>query len=305
MYWFHPLAWYVRRRLVLEAERAADDAVLATTDAADYADQLLRLARAASALPSAVLSMARSQDLAVRIRSVLDRHQTRGAATWRARSGVALVTAVAVAVLSPLAATAAGFDCIAFTSSAPGPILFGEDPHARVSEQEGGLCRPFGDISLADTCLSAAHMSVDELIVWAFGPDGIGPPWPPVIGGPAWLHSERFDITALATGREPGDAQRAAMVKDALVNRFGLAAHRELRGQSGFALMLDASAAHVNRLRRASTCTGCLDGFFRSPSTGARIPPRRARRHSETQPLPERLTISSASCSCRPLSTSP
>ena len=45
LFWFHPLVWFARRQLALEAEHAADDAVLATGIAPSaYAELLLELA---------------------------------------------------------------------------------------------------------------------------------------------------------------------------------------------------------------------------------------------------------------------
>src|SRR5688572_28976149 len=45
LYWFHPAAWIAWRQLALESERACDDSVLAQTDGAAYAQQLVSLAR--------------------------------------------------------------------------------------------------------------------------------------------------------------------------------------------------------------------------------------------------------------------
>jgi ankyrin repeat protein/beta-lactamase regulating signal transducer with metallopeptidase domain len=83
LYWFHPLAWIAARRLVLEAERACDDRVLAAgADSCDYAERLLRIAGAARAArdPSyAAVAMARRSDLATRIQAILDARVPRGA----------------------------------------------------------------------------------------------------------------------------------------------------------------------------------------------------------------------------------
>ncbi len=47
LYWFHPLVWYVRSRLRIEQEHAADDYVLASgCDPATYASDLIRHVRA-------------------------------------------------------------------------------------------------------------------------------------------------------------------------------------------------------------------------------------------------------------------
>jgi TonB family protein len=78
LYWFHPLAWTARRRLELEAERSCDDAVLGCSDPADYANQLVGLARRVSKAP--LLAMANRADLSVRVNAVLDSRQPRGRA---------------------------------------------------------------------------------------------------------------------------------------------------------------------------------------------------------------------------------
>jgi beta-lactamase regulating signal transducer with metallopeptidase domain len=81
VYWFHPMVWIARRRLVLEAERSCDDAVLRYSEGTAYADQLVVLAKrlsAAQRLP--FLAMANRADLATRVRAVLDSRQQRGRA---------------------------------------------------------------------------------------------------------------------------------------------------------------------------------------------------------------------------------
>ena len=107
-YWFHPLVWIAWRRLVLEAERSCDDAVLGRSDAAAYADQLVGLARRLSlAARSPILGMANRRDLPSRVRAILDGDQPRGRA---GASFVALTCAVAAVLalgLAPLRMVAA------------------------------------------------------------------------------------------------------------------------------------------------------------------------------------------------------
>lgn len=108
LYWFHPLAWVARRKLVLEAERSCDDAVLRRSEATAYADQLVGLAkRLPLAQRSPLLAMASRSDLSTRVGAVLDGRQRRGPA---GAGVVVLAAAVAVALvmmMSPLMLVAA------------------------------------------------------------------------------------------------------------------------------------------------------------------------------------------------------
>jgi len=59
LYWFHPLVWMAFRRLSLEAESAADDAVVRGAEHTEYADQLVSLAgRLSKAQAQSALGMA-------------------------------------------------------------------------------------------------------------------------------------------------------------------------------------------------------------------------------------------------------
>jgi len=102
--WFHPLAWAADARLRREAERAADDAVLAGgANPADYAEELVRVARSIAQTPAvaiAAVGMVESSSLEHRVRHVLDRSTGRGPASWMVRA----IVAVFVAALSVSAA---------------------------------------------------------------------------------------------------------------------------------------------------------------------------------------------------------
>ncbi|HEY4363906.1 MAG TPA: M56 family metallopeptidase [Bryobacteraceae bacterium] len=103
LYWFHPLTWIGWRKLLLEAERSCDDAVLRCSEATAYADQLVELAkRLPTAQRSPLLAMASRSDLAARVSAVLDGGQRRGRA-GALLLGLATSCAVALVIaLSPL-----------------------------------------------------------------------------------------------------------------------------------------------------------------------------------------------------------
>jgi len=103
VYWIHPGAWWVARRLRVERELACDDRVLrAGEQAREYAGHLLELAYSLGAYraPTLVVSMARPGQLEGRLLAVLDAARNRAMPGLGSHvAGVAL----AVAVLLPLA----------------------------------------------------------------------------------------------------------------------------------------------------------------------------------------------------------
>ncbi len=79
VYWPHPMVWIALRRFFLEAEKACDDAVIRSSDASMYANQLVSLARSIrrrSTVPA--LAMASPSRLSERVHAILDPKQVRG-----------------------------------------------------------------------------------------------------------------------------------------------------------------------------------------------------------------------------------
>ena len=56
-------------------------------------------------------------------------------------------------------------------------------------------------------------------------------------GGPGWMNSDRFDITATAAGGIPDEAAFKVMLQALLASRFGLRVHRETRQLPVYALV--------------------------------------------------------------------
>jgi uncharacterized protein (TIGR03435 family) len=78
-----------------------------------------------------------------------------------------------------------------------------------------------------------------------------------VVGGPAWLDKERFDILATAPGVTGGDAIRERL-RTLLKDRFGLAIRMETREMPVYALTVARKDGRLEKgLRVSSTdCTG-------------------------------------------------
>ncbi len=107
VYWFHPVAWFLRRRLATLAEAACDDAVIASLgDRTGYARHLLevasRVSREPGRLQPAGVAMARTPQVEHRINAILDARRP-----LARRLGLAGALAL-VAVAVPLVLVAAG-----------------------------------------------------------------------------------------------------------------------------------------------------------------------------------------------------
>jgi hypothetical protein len=79
LYWFHPGAWSIARSLRRDAERAADDRVIASGIArSDYAELLIAASSAAVTLPDAAVALSGRGPLRSRLVAILDvRHDVR------------------------------------------------------------------------------------------------------------------------------------------------------------------------------------------------------------------------------------
>lgn len=129
LYWPHPFVWIAWRRFCLEAERACDDAVIASSEATAYAGQLVSLARAAAGLTAMpALGMASPSKLRQRIDAILDPSVRRGPHGRYAAAGAA------VALLALLVAVAPARLIAAATTDRSEPAVEVEAPHSVLGE---------------------------------------------------------------------------------------------------------------------------------------------------------------------------
>jgi uncharacterized protein (TIGR03435 family) len=252
LYWFHPLVWIARRRLTLEAERSCDDAVLKSSDATAYADQLVELARRRSKTrKSPALAMANRSDLSSRIRALLDSRQQRG------RAGATVVTLASAAAalvsvtMSPLIMVAAQSH-VAHAPVAPVQIAQVQEPPAsREPKLKPAAIQKFDAVSikLNKDCgggpgrsggaprsagrLRMNCVSVQGLIQGAYAVMDVNGRRPPrgatIEGSPAWAASDLYAIDAVAVGAPGEEMMHGPMMQALLEDRFHLKIHRETR----------------------------------------------------------------------------
>jgi uncharacterized protein (TIGR03435 family) len=90
-----------------------------------------------------------------------------------------------------------------------------------------------------------------------------------VIGGPAWIDDDRFDITASVAGTWTPQ-QMSEMLRTLLADRFGLVAHRELREMPTYALVV---ASQPRRLTRSAVDQAACDARRAAIQRREPVPP--------------------------------
>ena len=232
LYWFHPLIWVAWRKLVLEAERSCDDAVLRCSEATAYAHQLVGLAkRLPTAQRSPLLAMANRSDLATRVAAVLAKEQRRGRA-GRAPLAVACFAAAAlVFAISPLTlvgapqatsdklSPSAGFDVISVRRN-----VSGAKPEVTPPLQYGRL--------------RFTNVTVQAIMSLAFYPLDFDH----IKGTPAWTSigtGERYDIEATTEERVVSEERYHQMLQLLLAERFQLKFHWETHEEPVYLLVPD------------------------------------------------------------------
>jgi uncharacterized protein (TIGR03435 family) len=233
LYWFHPLVWMCWHRLRLEAERACDDAVLLDAPSDAYADQLVTLAeRLASPTRQSMLAMANRGDLSARVSAVLDDRQPRG------RAGVVTIATAAVCAIVLLTAVAPlrAVPRPQVRSNPDGNRLTFEVASIKRNPADGGR-RSVGDSGGRFVMINYA---IGMLIRSAY-PDAVE-----YIGGPDWIGSEPYDVTAVAPGGTPR-ADIPPLLRALLADRFNFKAHYEMREQPTYDLVLARGDTQVPR----------------------------------------------------------
>ncbi len=231
LFWFHPLVWWIERRLLDEQERACDEEVLRQGgDPQVYAESILRICEFYVTSPLICVPGITGSDLKMRIREIMrNRVSSRLTVAGRLLLYMAALLALAgpmvvgVAVRAQTSGTRGGprFE-VATIKLDPGadygfaniglallPACFA---NARAVVTHGGIrmCGPLRMI------IQAAYKQEHEYLITA-----------EAHGGPSWLDSDIYEIVARTEG-DPSIFQMAgAMLQALLEERFQLKVHRD------------------------------------------------------------------------------
>src|SRR6185312_9961146 len=224
IFWFHPLVWWIRARLLEERERACDETIIQSgTEPQVYAEGILKVCQYYLESPLACASGITGADLKKRIVSIMAGRI--GCRLNFSRKLLLIATAV-LAVAGPFLSGVIHTSQVhaqSQTASISQPVF----EVASVKRSNPAPARGDGlfaaipvGIDTAPGKLTAQNETLRNLISAAYGVRAYQ------ISGPDWLNSERYDIVAKAA-KPVGDDQLRQMLQPLLAERFRLTLHRD------------------------------------------------------------------------------
>ncbi len=258
--WFYPVIRLIDAQLHIERERACDEAVLCRGYVPHtYAESILKTCE--FCIPTHALAAGATGSLRLRVVGIL--RGRIGAAMGpgqRFALGLAAAALVAVPVVfGTLSAPHLRAQTPATAGDLPAFELASVTPNASTSAARMVQALSEGRVNLV-------NLSVRELIVIAYQTqDHL------VVGGPAWINAERFDIAARAASTA-SPSQMLAMARTLLADHFALVMHRETRDMPIYKL---TTARRDKPLGPGLRDTTCVPGFRGAVLPDARDPQAR------------------------------
>jgi bla regulator protein BlaR1 len=277
VFWFHPLVWWIGKRMVEERERACDEEVLQLgNDPRPYAEGILNICRWCVQSPSAPMSGVLGFDLRTRIESIMT---NRPAARLNIGKRAVLAVAGLCAVVAPFLigmlqarhVQAQSVDAVVrkFDVASVKPCLV--EPNTGNQRRQEYRASP-GSVII--DCIP-----LDRIIFFAYA--GIGNMSNPLLndhpsdtshvrGGPGWAHTEKFTIDAKAEEAADRQTMMGPMLRALLEERFHLKVHRETEEVPMYSLTVAKGGLKMQPIGD----DGCLAPSTSRPSDGPPKPPQ-------------------------------
>jgi bla regulator protein blaR1 len=233
IFWFFPLVWWMRARLVEEREQACDEEVLRLgSEPQVYAEGILNVCKSYVESPLHCVSGVSGADLKKRIQAIL---------TARVAGDLGFAKKAALAVV---AMAALGLPIVVGIVSAP-RIRAQSQSISTPKFETASIqpCEAFRGRSVQDLSPGRFHSectTVERLVQQAHGLYANGHMNPmssvTIAGGPAWTNSALYEIDAKAEGPQSQAMMNGPMLQALLEDRLKLKVHRESREAPAYTL---------------------------------------------------------------------
>jgi bla regulator protein blaR1 len=250
IFWFHPLVWWIERRMIDERERACDEAVLrAGNDPDEYAEGILTVCRFTLRAPIACVTGVTGSDLRARLESIA-RSDLGARLTFVRRLAIALLGSaiVGVPIVSGLTPRFHVLGAEEIRVATRGRFAQNAAPAGQrlafevvsIKRTDRNDTRPGADFGAQPGGrLVARNNAVANFITNAYGVPNYT-----VVGGPGWMRTDRYDMEAKASG-EPSRADMMLMLRTLLAERFQFRMHMETREMPAYVLTVARGGARL------------------------------------------------------------
>jgi uncharacterized protein (TIGR03435 family) len=250
VFWFHPIAWWLQRRLLDERERACDEAVITLGSAPEmYAESVLRACRFSAGSLGTFASGILGSDLARRVRYILSDSPV---PSLTRTHKLLLFGLIALAVLSPILF---GFIDVPRVSAAllqnseSKPAFSFEVATVKLSSGQSGN----RGILTSPGRFRAVNWPLKKVIMFAYDLMSDSQ----ISGYPDWVNSTEYDIdaktdenTTAALDRLPPDQnsrQVKLMVQTLLAERFHIRVSYQAREIPVYALVIATGGSKLTK----------------------------------------------------------
>lgn len=260
IFWFHPLVWCIGARLVEERERACDQDVLDSgVERRVYAESIVKICEFCLQSPVPCISGVTGADLKQRIAGIMSHGTARKLDL--PRKLVLVATAFAVSAV-PIALGLANGSRVPVQSrtDASHPYQF---EVASIKPDKSGT--PGTRMRLAPAGFSGNNVPIKLLVRIAFDVQDNQ-----IIGAPAWLGSDYYDIEAKIDGatvdtlhqmsEEDALAARRQMLQALLADRMRLVIHRETREQPLYEMVIAKGGSKLHEATPGDTYPNGIKG---------------------------------------------
>ena len=221
VFWFHPLVWWIGKRMVEDRERACDEEVLRLgSEPRVYAEGILGICKLYVESPLPCVSGVTGADLKKRIEAIMkNRAVVRLDFTRKAVLAVVGVTTLAAPVVIGIINAPA----VQAQSAAAGRPRF-EAASIKPTSLQGPDMEGLGAVRT----FPGGRLVAEKVLLRYFIQNAYAVKPFQISGGPAWINSAHYDIDAKAEGN-PNSGQMRLMMQGLLEDRFQLKLHHETR----------------------------------------------------------------------------
>jgi len=266
IFWFHPVAWWIRTRLVAERERACDEEVVSLTgDPQVYAEAILTVCKLYFEAPLVCVSGVTGSNLKKRIEAIMSNHV---ALRLNLAKKVALTVAGVAALAAPIVVGIIDAPTIrAQSQQVAAPSAAAAAPKFDVAS----IKTHAGGGSFGGTRVSPGAMNVNNLPLRRLIRNAYKVPDFQITGGPDWVNTEGFDIVAKAEGSLSGD-RVLVMLRSLLEDRFKLKVHRETKEGPVYDLTVAKSGLKLQQSKDGSCILMDPAHMPPPPAAGEKLP---------------------------------